>query len=286
MRRATDPDTFLHLHRLLRRERAEYYAGFDPATAPRQTRALLTMVRDEAIFLPLFLRYYSQFFAPEDIYVLDHASTDGSTDGPGFQRIPVDHPYHDNVWMNSVIEDAQHELLERYDVVVHADADEIIVPDPDWGSLDDYLLRFDEEWVSCVGRELLHQPVSEPPLDLSRPVLHQRDTWFANPLYDKPLIAKVPMRWGPGRHRPADGPMNLDPDLYLLHLHRMDIGLCRQRKKRFAVLPPSEVDRAAGYGAHAEIDESRFAAWFHHDAGFPGFEVVPEEIPRRFRDVI
>jgi hypothetical protein len=244
------------------------------------------MVRDEAIFLPIFLAYYSQFFAPEDIYVIDHSSTDGSTDRPGFQRILVDHPYHDNLWMTGVIEDVQHDLIDRYDVVVHADSDEIIVPDPNWGTLDDYLCRFDEEWVSCVGREVLHQLDSEPPIDLSRPVLHQRGTWYINPLYDKPLIAKVPMRWGPGRHRPADGPMNRDPDLYLVHLHRMDIGLCRERKKRYAILPSSQGDRDAGFGYHAELGEEEFESWFHHDAGLPGFVIVPRPIPQRFRDVI
>ena len=48
------------------------------------------MVYNEAVFLPIWLRYYSRFFAPDDIYVLDHESTDGSTSGSGFVRIPVD----------------------------------------------------------------------------------------------------------------------------------------------------------------------------------------------------
>ena len=33
--------------------------------------------------------YYSRFFAPEDIYVLDNDTSDGSTDRDGFVRIPV-----------------------------------------------------------------------------------------------------------------------------------------------------------------------------------------------------
>ena len=35
-------------------------------------RAVQTMVQNEAVFLPIWLRYYSRFFAPDDIYVFDH----------------------------------------------------------------------------------------------------------------------------------------------------------------------------------------------------------------------
>ena len=71
-----------------RRRRREHYAG----RAPRHgTRALVTMVHNEPVFLPIWLRYYSRFFAPDDIYVLDndtHATARPT--GDGFVRIPVD----------------------------------------------------------------------------------------------------------------------------------------------------------------------------------------------------
>jgi hypothetical protein len=47
------------------------------------------MVRDEAVFFPIWLRY-SRYFALE-ASTLDHGTTDGSTDGGGFVRIPVKH---------------------------------------------------------------------------------------------------------------------------------------------------------------------------------------------------
>ena len=38
--------------------------------------------------------------------------------------------------MVSTIERHQHELLERYDVVLVTDVDEIVAPDPEWGTLE------------------------------------------------------------------------------------------------------------------------------------------------------
>ena len=38
----------------------------------KKSRAVVTMAQNENIFLPVWWKYYSRFFAPEDIYVLDH----------------------------------------------------------------------------------------------------------------------------------------------------------------------------------------------------------------------
>ena len=61
------------------------------------------MVHNESVFFPIWLSYYSRFFAPEDIFVFDHETTDGSTARDGFVRIPVEHESVDHVWM---VEDA------------------------------------------------------------------------------------------------------------------------------------------------------------------------------------
>ena len=48
-------------------------------------------------------------------------------------------------------------------MVLVTDVDEIVAPVPEWGPLDHYLDHFDEEWVNCLGYEILHQR------DVSRP---------------------------------------------------------------------------------------------------------------------
>src|SRR5262245_56174810 len=88
----------------------------------RKRRALITIVHDEPVFLPIWLDYYSRFFSPEDIYVLDNDTRDGSTDRDGFVRIPVHHDAVDHTWMVDTIQGLQHELLEgEYDIVLVTD---------------------------------------------------------------------------------------------------------------------------------------------------------------------
>jgi hypothetical protein len=262
-----------------REERAARRRSGGPA--PR--RALITMVHDEPVFLPLWLAYYSRYFAPDDIYVLDNDTTDGSTDRDGFVRIPVSNDRVDHTWMVRTIEGLQHELLAGYDVVVVTDVDEFIAPVPELGTLGDYLDVFAEEWVNCLGYEILHVP-SEPPLDLSRPVLDQRRHWFANDGYDKAAIAGVPMTWRPGFHGRADFHANFDPDLRLVHLHRMDHDLCLARHRTRRQRRWAEEDAARGWAEHNRIvDPEAFDRWFYEDSAFELVEIRLEEIPAAWR---
>jgi hypothetical protein len=264
-----------------RRRREARYAGVAPA---RRNRALVTIVHNEPVFLPLWLSYYSRFFAAEDIYVLDNESSDGSTDRDGFVRIPVSCDRVDHTWMVRTIEAFQRRLLERYKMVVVSDVDELIAPVPEWGTLGEYLDRFDEEWVNCLGYEILHMRRREPPLTLVEPVLDQRGYWFFNDGYDKAAIATVPMSWRPGFHGRADFHFNLDPDLRLVHLHRMDFDICRERHCTRSRRPWAEHDAREGWAAHNRLAEgAEFERWFDEDGGFEGFEIKPEAIPATWR---
>src|SRR5690348_4052778 len=173
-------------------------------------RALITMVHDEAFFLPIWLGYYSRYFEPADIYVLDHDTTDGSTDREGFVRIPVSHDAVDHTWMVETIQALQHKLFEEYDVVVVTDVDEIIVPNPVFTNLGEYLDEFDQEFVNCHGFELVHMRDREPPYVPGVPILDQRSYWFENALYSKPAIATKPTVWLPGFHFREDRRTNDD----------------------------------------------------------------------------
>jgi hypothetical protein len=259
-------------------------ARLAPGSEPQRS-AIVTMVHNEPAFLPIWLRYYSRFFEPRDIYVLDNDTTDGSTEGGGFVRIPAHHDRVDHEWMVGRIQELQHELLGDYDVVVVTDVDEIVAPHPSWGTLGDYLAGFAEPWVNCRGYEIVHLPDREPPLRLDRPVMKQRGFWFGSGFYNKPAIATVPMTWEPGFHGRADGDVALDPDLYLIHLHRVDYGLCLERHRVRESRAWRSEDLDSSWAAHNRITgDEAFDRWFFSETGFePLVHLRLEPIPREWR---
>jgi hypothetical protein len=266
-----------------RRGRRERYAAWTGKPRSPRSRSLVTMVHNEPVFLPIWLGYYSRFFRPEDIYVLDNDTTDRSTVRGGFVRIPVSHGCVDQAWTLRTIQRLQHQLAQRYDVVVVCDVDEIIAPVPERGTLGEYLDRIDEEWVNCLGYEILHMR-DEPPLDPTRPILDQRGHWYINTAYDKAAIATVPLNWRLGFHGRADGALNPDPDLRLIHLHRVDYGICleRHRLRRRRRWAPEDLE--LGWGGQNRItDEAEFERWFYEDSGFDNIEIAPEPIPPSWR---
>ena len=244
------------------------------------------MARNESVFLPIWWRYYSQFFQPEDIYILDHESTDGSTSGPGFVRIPVSNPVVDWGWHRDMLQQQQHRLIERYDVVLCTDVDEIVAPDPRTGDLGEYLIRFRGDFVNCRGYEILHLKDSERPLDFTQPLLEQRLHWYFNPAYSKPLLARVPMFWHGGLHARVDGLTNDDPSLYLIHLHRVDYDTCLARHHQRMSWMWNKRDLDEGWGYQNRITEAEpFLHWFYKES-CSGTPINVERIPDYWRGLI
>ena len=95
--------------------------------------AALTMVRDEQVMLPRWVRHYSRECGAENLFVVDDNSTDGSTDDLpcSVLRIPSWGDKHFESTRMRVVSNIAAALLEAYDAVLFADADEFLVADPE-----------------------------------------------------------------------------------------------------------------------------------------------------------
>lgn len=276
--------------------------------------AVFTMAHNEKVFLPIWLKYYSQFFAPEDIYVIDHDTTDGSIEQAKkiykFNVGKVHHgTVHDNKFMITNIRNMQQKLLQQYEIVVYTDTDEIILPDPiSYKGLGDYINKFNHSVVACNSRSVVQQP-TEPPIDLSKPILTQRSVWFSEYLYNKSLISKIPLAWDIGLHGVLHGVSNniniyydipVDRELILLHLSRMDFNIRKQRGESIA---KEKWGAESGVADQWQLKGHELIKWFYNPpfipiAPPPKFKLdystytddhlnsLIEYIPARFKNII
>lgn len=256
------------------------------ASGGGRTCAVFTIVQNESFYFPIWLNYYSRFFESEDIYVLDHDTVDGSTDGDGFQRERVSKRTFDNRWLRQIVQRKQRQLLESYDNVVFVDVDEIVAPNPLLGDLGDYLARFNGVWINCLGYEVIQMP-DEAPLDLSRSILSQRRCWFPNSIYDKSVLSSVPIEWKLGFHGRRDNHGRFDPDLRLIHLHRADFHVCLERHQAWRRRRWNAWNLVRRWGTHNRItDEREFRSWYYEDTAAPLLDLQLEEIPELWKTVI
>ena len=217
--------------------------------------AVFTMVKNEAKFLPLWIKYYSQF-GTRNLYILNHNSTDGSIESivennPNLNIELVEHDFiHDNNWMLNVWTKKQKELLEEYEYVITSDVDEFIIPDPNkYINLYHYvfiMMMNNKDSVCCTGYEVVHQRHEElNHLNWDKPILvYQRKYWIRLDSYDKPYIASRPINWSQGRHfevsdtrktvRQGRESIPRDDDLILCHLHRVDFEYCKDATEKQA----------------------------------------------------
>lgn len=258
-----------------------------PGALASRRKAVFTIVQNERRFLPLWLRYYGRDFDPEDIYVLDHDSTDGATEGlQGRCNVVAVHRDHsfDHMWLVGVVEDFQAFLLRSYEAVLFAEADEFVVADPArYDGLGEYIEAMPGAVACCTGYNVVHYP-DEPPLRFDEPVLPQRAYWHPSPQYSKRLLAKVPLRWSVGFHRELTAPgVQPDPELLLVHLHRADFDSCLERHRAAADRPWPEGDLRWNLGWHQRVVEAdEFRDWFFHGEDLEGSSREP--IPERLRD--
>jgi hypothetical protein len=248
--------------------------------------AIFVMVKNEDVFLPIWLKYYSRYIDGKDIYVFDHRSTDGSVQkclkNFTFNVIRLDYPLSfDHIWFKFVAETVQKKLIDHYEYVIYTDVDEIILPDINkYRGLDDYIQKLDKNYVRCIGYELIHLPDKEKPYNTSQSVLSQRRFWYYTHWYNKTLISNQPLNWEIGFHEVPNRESNFDNDLMLIHFHKLDFDLCWKTSFERARLKWPQEDIINNRGWQNRLtDVDKFRDYYE---GWPeGFKI--EEIPEELR---
>lgn len=183
--------------------------------------AALTMVRDERVMLPRWLAHYGAQCGVDNLFVIDDNTRDGSTDDLPCSviRIPDWGDKHFETTRMRLVSSFAAGLLEAYDAVLFADADEFLVADPARhdGLLDLVAKREDQQVIGAMNLNVVHDAEHEAPLDPERPVLEQRRWAKFVPLMCKPSIKRIPAPWVAGSHGTTVA-FDIDPDLYMFHL--------------------------------------------------------------------
>jgi hypothetical protein len=213
--------------------------------------AAITIVYNESVNLPIWVKYYGGLFGYENLYVLDHGSDDGSTTGLGAVNvIKVPRKGFDEVEKTSILTSFQAGLTSAFDSVIVSDCDEIIAPDPArYRDLNDYIARMEGNYVNAIGIDILHIITEELPLDLSRPIMSQRSVGRFNAPACKNLLTKIPIKWLPGLHSSNMTP-RFDIDLFNFHLKAIDYGIATARQAVNLGTKWSEASLKMGYGGH------------------------------------
>lgn len=228
--------------------------------------ATFTIIRNDTQMLEIWLRHSNRHFH-KDIYVMIHYSTEAEyhADVMNHQRIKelqskyFFHVFYgfDNAGFPMYYFVKMADIIQRrlfrygYSATMLTDVDEIIVPDPDIypnEGLTEYLISFMNNkdvlnirargFMLCQiyevdGGHLVNDPHIDKDLDWSKNLFEQRSYWYPQEQYNKPILAKIPVREKPGFHH-LYHPMRVlvEHNLYLFHLREVDRNFCLQREER------------------------------------------------------
>lgn len=191
------------------------------------SKAIFTLQHNERYFLPMWIKYYSQFFKPEDMHILSHNCDDPVTleileqaekDGYRVYHLKTDVIF-DHDWLLNTIQGHQRELLKSREYVVFTDCDEFLVPtDMDLGQFIDSLVispEYRKPAVRAKGHDVIE------------------DKMYLSHGFDKTLISSVPLIWVHGYHETIP-PFDYAPNLHLYHLHKLSYKECYERNQRLS----------------------------------------------------
>lgn len=171
-------------------------------------RVAVTFTHNHSTYTDLWTSYYSRFF-------------------DSLRFIDIDGPIR-NDWGATTrnLNEEQEGLFKGYNLILFADVDEFVVPDPEkYKDLGEYLDKVEEDVVRCVGYNVIQ--MDEPELDLTQPIMKQRSYWSHDPMYNKYVILTKPQVFLNNHN--IQNSKEQDSDLFMLHLRDADIKSAVER---------------------------------------------------------
>lgn len=200
-----------------------------------------TFVRNESFNLPIWLKYYSQFASPEDMYVFDQNTTDGSTNDLPCNVIQELHPqnkFFDYKFLSSMIQRRQNWLKTQYRIVIFTECDELIIT-KDNRNLREYLIEYlsnKQTAIEMTFIDIIQDEEEEAIYDPSVCISKQRSYW--TPAWNgtipdvarKSTIANIPYTATiMGFHGPSATPSVRVDNLIVLHFQMLNIETFKQK---------------------------------------------------------
>lgn len=223
--------------------------------------AFATMVRNEPIFLPIWIRYYAAIVPKSQLFILlDGDDQDLPAEAEGCQIVTLQRWQQSEGWDDrrwQIISEFASDLLKNFDVVCFNDVDELLVQDPASGI--DLFTALSAarggKVLTPFALEMVHRRDLEPEdVRLDQPILGQRRYARINSNYAKPCITSVPLRWNLGGHKSTHPELLMPDGLYLLHLRYFDRGILNARQQERLDLIEAAGDEAAGAGWRHSIE--------------------------------
>jgi hypothetical protein len=210
--------------------------------------AIFTHVYNDNSMLKVWEKFYARIVPAKDLYVIDHGSTSdpkavlsSDVNVISVPRGPVDHRA-----ISQFCATFQRFLLAQYRWVIHVDADELLLHARGWDYFKDNLLSRQDGVIIKAGNgyDLVHDTVCEAELNLSVPISLQRNRLVSAPIYGKPAVTSVPATWHVGFHLVFEtNALVEDPELWLIHLSYMDLGLHLEKTQKWGGLDVAGTER-------------------------------------------
>lgn len=187
--------------------------------------SIFTYIDRYSPYLDIWLRYYKKVIPNIHIYILHRSSStfdlqayiSGHDQVYEQQMATTDGLY---VVDTHIFSDMHTELLSKYDVVLYADIDEIIVHE----NLYDLLHTEFDTCLVTRGIEIIQKVGLESSFQFETDILSQRDHIIYSNWYDKALITNKSIPWIDGKHN-HNLYSNYVEGLYLIHLGKICIEL-------------------------------------------------------------